>query len=359
MRGRLTAADIQAAFPYTSTELTGAINLAARQPMKIDAMGVFRREPISTTLVEITISNGEVVILPITERGAPGTWDGSDDVKKLFVECAHIPHLATVNPDDIQNFLDIQNGQQVRRTVEGEVARRLQKFRVKFDLTREYMEMSTLKGVWKDGKGRTVMNWYEFFGVNPKQIAFNLGSDTTDLVAKTDELSNYIFENLTDDTSDGICVLVDRDFYNKFVQHPKYEKYFDKTDAMNRLANMPYSVQGGVRGRRTVFQGVIFEEYNAQVTRFDKDGAGVRVKEKMVATGRGHAFPTGTQDTFISYEGSPYSVNAANGDGEFIYVTREDLKHEMGVELKGQANPLVMCKRPGALVEITQAANFN
>lgn len=355
--GRITAADIDAAFPYTNAEITDAINEINRTYGKINAMGLFRRENIFSTLVRLTINSGEITILPVTERGAPATNDQDDGSRTVYVECAHIPHKGNITPDDIQNFLDIIARSPVKRTVEGEVAKKLARHRIKHDQTLEYMEMNTLKGVWKDGKGRTVMDWYDFFGVTKKRIAFDLDNANTDLIAKTDELSNHIFDNLTDDTSDGVVNLVSREFFNKFVQHPKYEKYYDKTDAMNRLANMPYSVEGGARGRRTVFGGVIFEEYNAQVTRWDRDGGGVRNKERMIASGMGHAIPLGTQDTFCTCFGAPYSVVGANDEGQDIYVTRKDLDHEEGVELKSQSNPLVICKRPAVLVETTAASS--
>ncbi|MGQ3016994.1 major capsid protein [Phenylobacterium sp.] len=356
MTGRITAADIETAFPYTSSEITEAINELPRTYSKINAMGVFKRENINSTIVRLTVNNGEIVILPVRERGAPATRGQEDGSKNLFVECAHIPHMDTIGPDDVQNYLDIIAGGSQRRTVEGEVNKKLQRHRVKHDLTLEFMEMNTIKGVWRDGEGETVMDWFEFFGVTQKTIFFNLGSSTTDLVDKTDELSNHIYDNLKDDVSDGVVVLVSREFFNSLVQHPKYEKYFDKTDAMNRLANMPYSVQGGARGRRTVFQGAIFEEYNGSVARWDKTN-GVRNTERMIAANLGHAIPLGTMDTFCTYFGSPYSVAAANEDGQDIYVTRHDLPHEEGVELKSQSNPLVICRRPQVLVKVSSAAS--
>lgn len=355
--GAITAADIDAAFPYSSAEITEAINEINRTYGKVNAMGIFKRENIDSTIVRVTINNGEITILPVTERGAPATNDQDDGSKTVYIECAHIPHKGLIKPEDIQNFLEIQARAAQKRTVESEVAKKLARHRQKHDQTLEYGEMNTLKGVWKDGKGRVVMDWYSFFGVTKKQIFFNLADANTDLIAKTDELSNHIYDNLTDDTSDGVAVLVSREFFNTFVQHPKYEKYLDKTDAFNRMANMPYSTEGGARGRRTVFGGVIFEEYNAQVTRWDRDGAGVRNKERMIAAGLGHAIPLGTQDTFCTYFGSPYSVTGANDDGQDIYVTRHDLPHEEGVELKSQSNPLIICKRPQVLVEVSSAAS--
>lgn len=356
MTGRLTAADIEAAFPYTNTELTDAINVINRTYGKVNAMGIFKRENIDSTLVRLTTNNGEIVILPVAQRGAPPTEDQDDTSKTTYVECAHIPHQSVINPDDLQNFLDVIARASVKRTPEGEVTKKLARDRVKHDQTLEYMEMNTLKGVWKDGSNRTVMDWFTYFDVTKKQIFFDLGNASVDLVGKVDELSNHIYDNLTDDTSTGVVVLVDRSFFNKFVQHAKYEKFYDKTDAFNRLANMPYSIEGGARGRRTAFQGVIFEEYNGQVTRFDKTD-GVRNTEKMVATDTGHAIPLGTQDTFVTYFGSAYSVNAANEDGQDIYVTRHVLPHEAGIELKSQSNPLVICKRPQVLVECSAAAS--
>lgn len=354
--GAITAADIDAAFPYTSAEITEAINEINRTYGKINAMGLFKRENIASTLVRLTINNGEITILPVSERGGPATNDQNDGSKTVYIECAHIPHKGTIAPEDIQNFLDIIGRAPAKRTVESEVAKKLAKHRLKHDQTLEYMEMNTAKGVWKDGKGRTVMDWFSYFGVTKKQIFFDLTNANTDLIAKTDELSNHIFDNLTDDVSDGVATLVSREFFNAFVQHPKYEKFYDKTDAMNRLANMPYNVQGGARGRRTVFGGVIFEEYNGSVTRWDKTD-GVRNKERMIAANLGHAVPLGTQDTFCTYFGAPYTVTGANDDGQDIYVTRHDLPHEEGVELKSQSNPLIICKRPQVLVEVSGAAS--
>jgi len=72
-----------------------------------------------------------------------------------------------------------------------------------------------------------------------------------------------------------------------------------------------------------------------------------------VATGKGHAYPTGTQDTFKTWFAPPDTVAAANEPGEEIFVSSEVLKHGKGVELWSESNPLAICKRPEVLVEVT------
>ena len=339
-------------FPYTATDLTEQVNRIPNSYGLIRAMGLFSEDPVISTVVEIRLENGVLRVLPAKDRGAPGTPGARETGSTIFMEVPHFPDLDLITPQDIQNMMVLVGRSKRPATLDDEMAKRLMNIRVNHDITLEYMRMSALKGLIKDGNGVTIYNLHEVFGREKKTVDFVLGTDGTDIIAKCDEVFGHIADNLLGETMSGVEVLVSPSFFNRFIQHPKVEKFWLQTvQGINEIARAERERLGGQWGRSFEFHNLLFREYrgSAPVRNVNNEV----VSEPFVAAGKGHAFPVGTMDTFKTFFAPANDLRHVNSPGQQVYISPEPLKHGEGIELKSESDPLAIAKRPEVLVELT------
>lgn len=338
-------------FPYTGTDLTEQVNRIPNSYGLIRAMGLFSEEGVISTIVEIRLENGVLRVLPAKERGAPGTPGQRETGNTIFMEVPHFPDLDLITPQDIQNMLIVMGRSKRPTTLDDEMTRRLANIRNNHDITLEYLRMSALKGLLKDGNGQTLYNLYEVFDRTPKEVDFVLGTDGTNIIAKCDEVFQHIATNLLGETMSGVEVLVDNSFFNRLIQHPKVEKYWTTNQqGIQAIAQIERQNLGGQFGRIFDFQNLRFREYYGSAPVRDANNA--VVNERFIATNEGHAFPTGTRDTFKTWFAPANDLRHVNTVGQQVYISPEILKHGEGIELKSESDPLAVCKRPEVLVKV-------
>lgn len=336
---------------YNNVQLTGTINRLPNLYGLLNALNIFPSKSISATAVEIRYEDGKISVLPAVQRGGPPTVGAAKTGKTHYIEVPHFPHLDTITPADLQNMVEVEGDQFRPRTKEDELADKLQAVRQKHDITREYVRMGALKGVVKDGAGRTLVDLYQTFGVVKKTVDFALDNADTDIIAKGEEVFDHIATNLRGETMTGVEIMVSSSFFNKFVQHPKVEKYWLQHQAALGLAQMtrdPVSAYG----RTFTFQNVDYREYKGFASM--RDANGQTISEPFIAAGKGHARPVGTLDTFATYDAPPHHMDTVNKPGLEIFISQEILKHGEGVELKSQSNCIAVCRRPELLVEVDE-----
>lgn len=339
-------------WPYSNVALTGTINRLPNLYGLINSLNLFPSRSIANTVVEIRFEDGQIQVLPATARGAPPSVSAKDTGKTIYLKVPHFPHLDTITPADIQDMITVEGDQFRPRSAEEELAKRLQRVRMKHDITREYLRMGALKGVVKDGTGQTLVNLFTAFGITKKQVFFDLSNANADIKEKCDEAVDHVAKNLKGEMMQGVSAIVSTGFFNDFTQHPKVEKFYLQHAAALNLANMtrdPLSAYG----RRFTHEGITFIEYKGFASVRNGDTV---TSEPFVADGLGHAFPEGTMDTFATYDASPDHMDMVNKPGVEIFITQEELKHGQGIEIKSQSNPLPVVRRPELLVEFSSAA---
>jgi hypothetical protein len=336
-------------FPYNSTELSEQVNRIPNQYGLLQALGLFRKQTSSFTVVEIRIEDGVLRVLPAKERGAPATENKRGTGKTLFFKIPHFPLMDTILPQDIQDMLRMQGRSKTPETVDTKMAERLLSIRNNHAVTLEYIRSGALKGLIKDGDGTTLYNLFTEFGINKKEVDFVLGTGSTDIIAKCEEVNDHIVTNLKGEVSNGVEILVSSGFFNKFIQHAKVEKHWLNWQAASEVANMNRDRSGGNWGRTFRFQNIFFRE---DKTTFPVKVNGELTSVPSVAAGYGHAFPTGTMSTFETWFGPANTMSAANQPGDEIFISPKELDHDKGVELWSESNTLSVCKRPEVLVEV-------
>jgi hypothetical protein len=344
-------------FPFTAIQLSGSINRIPNNYGLLNALNLFPSQGSISTIIEIVIEDGAIRVLPAKERGSAATPGDRGGRKSVYIECPHFPAEDLITPRDLQNMISIVNATKGVRTLGDEVAKRLFNIRNKHAITREWLRMGALKGLVTDGNGATLVDLYATFGITKVTIDFLLGAAGTDIIDKCTQLRTSIANNLKGEVMSGVEVIVSTSFFNKLIQHARVEKYWVNWQAAQSIAQ-PTLVPGTgpidrngqptALGRSFTFQQVTFREYNGQAPI-----GTARTLTPFVPVDYGYAYPAGTMDTFETWDAPANDIRAVNQPGQEIWISPEPLKHGEGYELKSQSNPLAICKRPEALVEVT------
>ncbi len=339
---------------FAASSLTANIALVPNQYGRINQLGLFTNEPVSTTSVIVTIENGVLNLLPTRPRGGPASLGTRGRQKPKAFVVPHIPHEDSVLATDVQNMLAAYGGGGgiSLETVLGFVNRKLITMRKKHAITLEHLRVTALRGVILDYDGAPILDLFQSFGVTEKVVDFALGTASTDVGGKCDEVVGYMEDNLLGETMSGVHALASPEWMSRFTSHASVKdafKYFTATQ--NPLRD---SVRKGFP-----FKGITFEEYRGAASYVQEDGT-VSVPDRFIPAGDVRFFPLGTNDTFTNYWAPPdfwSSVNRAplidTPDAEVFVAPLEPKKFGKGMDIHTESNPLPLVKRPQLLVRGT------
>ena len=339
-------------FPFDSVTLTDEVNLIPNDYGMLNALNLFPAEPISTTVVGIDRVGNSIRVLPDKPRGTRGPEMGADNENIFYLKVPHFPVADKIGPQDIQDKAVIVNGRPQPATVDTATAKKLAKLRRSHAITREYLKFQALKGLVKDGDGRTIVDLYAFFGITKVTVDLVLGTPGTDIVSKLEEIRTSVLSKVQGDTVSRVEVVIGSSLMSRLVQHAKFEKYWLNTPAAQELIKLDRHRLGQDFGRVIDTGTLLLRESVGSVP---VNNGGTIVNELLMATDKGVAYPTGTSDMFACYDAPPHHIERVNQPGEEIFISEKVLDHGEGVELKSQSNPLPIVKRPEALVEITSS----
>lgn len=342
--------------PYTDVDLTEEVNRVPNTFGLLNALNVAPSEGKASKYVRIEFRDGEIYVLAAKDRGGPADVGGEESENGIILEIPHFPHLDKISVDDVDGQLEVINGQITPASIDRELTRKLVTIRQKHSITREYVRLGMLKGLIKDGRGRTLYDLYDVFGITKKTIDFALGTAGTNIREKCEELSDYVMSNLRGETMTGVEAIVDTKFFGKLIAHEKVEKFWVQAQNAGLHTRLERERLGGNWGRVFEFGEITWREYKGGLP--VRNGNGEVITEKNVADNTGHAYPAGTQSMFRTFDGPFYHMNRVNqapseGDvGEPILITTKELDHGEGYEIKSQSNVLAVCKQPECQVEV-------
>lgn len=338
-------------FPFDSVTLTEEVNLIANDYGMLNALNLFPSEPITTTVVGIHRVGNQLRVLPAMPRGARGAEQPADKENIFYLEVPHFPVPDAIGPADIQNKAAIVAGRPVPMTVEMATMKKLIKLRRRHGITREYLRFAALKGLVKDGNGRTLVDLYAFFGITKTTIDLELGTAGTNIVGKLEDIRTSVLTNAAGDTVSRVEAVIGSSLMGRLLQHPKFEKYWLNTPAALEIMKLERTNLGQDFGR-TIDTGTLLLRESVGQVPVKNPGTGAIENEALMATTLGIAYPAGTSDMFTTYDAPPHHIDHVNQPGEEIFISEKILDHGEGIELKSQSNALPIVKRPEALVEI-------
>lgn len=350
-------------FPFTARAMTQEVRLHPKRYGLVSALNVFPLEELTSTFVQITEDNGILTVLEAKPRGAPGDQAKRDRQKLKIFQVPHFPAEDAIKAGDLQDRKTVVNGVEVAANLPMELAKRQREIARRQAITAEYLRVQALKGVIKDGAGNTLTNLYTDFGVTQSVIDFELGTDSTDVQAKDEALRGTIEDDLMGESSDGVEVLVDSQFFTKLVTHPKVVDLYKGSDDARELRNLYRQRTGGISGRVfNPFGDVTYVEYRGKAPM--KSGS----LEAFIEASTGYARPTGTEDVFATYAAPADTLDEVNDlpgvlDMNFadevdegfalpIFMASDEMPFGKGVNLWAEMNILPICKQPAVLVKV-------
>lgn len=338
---------------FSASALTGNITIVPNSYGHINALGLFTPEPITTTTVTVIVENGVLNLLPTRPRGGPASLGTrGKQAPKAFV-VPHIPHDDSVLATDVQNMLALSGGGDAAlETVLGFLNRKLITMRRKHAITLENLRMGAIKGVIRDYDGSVILNLFTAFGVTEQVVDFALGTATTDVLGKCQDVTAYMEDNLLGETMSGIHALCSPEWFRKFVGHATVK------EAYKYYQSGPQILREDVRKGFT-FGGITFEEYRGAASYVQEDGS-TSTPQRFIPAGDVRFIPLGTTDTFTNYWAPPDFWSAVNqaptiatADAEVFVAPLEPKKFGKGMDVHTESNPLPLVKRPALLVRGT------
>jgi len=349
-------------FPFTSRAMTQEVRKYPKRYGLISAMNIFPLEPITSTFVQVTNENGVLTVVPAAERGAPGSKTKRSRQDMKIFQVPHFPVEDQILASDLQDRKIVVGGQEVAANLPGELAKREHEAARRHAITAEYVRMSAMKGIVKDGDGTTLTNLFTDFGVTQKAIDFVLGTAGTDVRAKDEELRAHIEDNVLGESVTGVECFVSSEFFGKLIDHAKIKALYESSPDVKDLREFYRLKTGGISGRVfNPFGGVTYIEYRGSAPL-------TTGSERFIAANEGHAIPSGTMNLFSTFAAPADTLDEVNdipsvtdmdledGVEQFvlpIFMSAELMKHGKGVELWSEMNILPITKQPyGALVKV-------
>jgi hypothetical protein len=338
--------DFMNAEAFSEVSLTHKINHIDHKPMRLGELGLFEEEGVTTTTVVIEEDNETLSLVPTGTRGKVPDPTSLDRRKVRSFAVPHVPTLGHLMADQIQNVraYGVANRASAEMmAVEAAVNRILAKMRRRLEVTLEYHRIGALKGQILDADGASVLfNLFTEFGVAQQTFNMVLDTGTTNVLTKIRQAQRLSLVALKADVVTGWRALCGDSFFDKLVGHAKVEDKYLNYVGVETLRNelAPYSAFN--------FGGVAWENYRGSVTGSDGNA------KEFVPTAKAYLYPLGVPDLFVTYFSPADNIATVNTMGIPFYIFREEMKMGKGVELEAQTNPLCLCTKPRAIIELNE-----
>lgn len=323
---------------FSTEELSLAItNLPTRigNPEDIE---LFRNIPGTTKSFDVEFYKEGNILVPTTEWGGVAPKSGSGERTAESFLIPHMPFEDTVLASDVMGVRAFGSTQ--AETVAGKVLDKLQSMKNKIDTTLAFRRSKAKQGVILDANGKTLFNYFTRFGVTQIEVDFELGTATTDVAAKCQDVIDAVEDGLGAEIYTSIEVEVDRAFYDALKAHKNVREVF-----------LNWSLAEEKLGRSNK-SGFVFGGLKFIVNRQKAPTGANGSLEPIVALKTGTAYPKGTQDVFVNAL-APADFNETVNTLALPYYAKQDTKKfDRGFDLHAQANQLPSVLKPAVLVKV-------
>lgn len=318
---------------FSVPSLTAAISEQEYLPGRISSLGLFREEGTTSLTVQIEKDGDTLALVPAGERGTSGLVVGGSRRTLIPFNTVHLPERFTIKADEIQGIRAFGTRTELQ-SVQDVVNRRLAKARRQLDATHEFQRMGALSGQVLDADGKTVLlDIYKAFGVQRQKMSMGLGSPDTDVRVRAGEALDMQEDALGSVTSTGSRAFCGKNFWNKLISHKSVRDTY--------LNTMQAAALRGDSRESFEFGGIVWERYRGKVS-------GV----SFVHDDQARLIPEGVPDLYISTFAPADYMETVNTEGLPYYSKIEPLPFNKGVAGEAQSNPLHLCTRPRAQIQL-------
>lgn len=328
---------------FDVVDLTSAVRNIPIQYGTFNQMGIFMEEGVASDVVlfEETTQNGALIVDRVRGEKNTVSKDGTRKLHSFVVP--HFPQDDYISPKDLQNKSAYENFNEVEQ-LQNVRTKKLERLRQNHDWTLNKARAQALFSATVYAPSGTVnQNWNTEFGVSRTAVDFVLGTTTTEVLSKIEEVIAAIYDGMAGATYNGIVVPCDTAFFNKLIIHPLVKdayKYAQSNQAgldpmRGRLA------AGGsplINGREFYFGGITFKE-----VRDAYNGT------KIVTASEGVAVPTGSE-MFKTYFSPAERFGLVNTQGEMMYAFEQAAPNNTKITIETESNHASALLRPQAVI---------
>jgi hypothetical protein len=302
-------------------------------------MGIFQEQGITQHTINVEMSSGTLSVIPDAMRGARNTVNRDDTRSIRSFAVPHFPLDDFISPEDIQGKRAYGSAD-AAETEAAVVARKLARIRQNHAVTMEAARAYAItNGAIYAPNGTVSGNYYTEFGVTQTTKDFVLGTATTDVGAKSEEVIAHIQDNVqTGGVVNEVIVLCSPEFFGKLIAQAGVKeayKYYSSTQEplRKRLGTGLY--------RRFEHAGLTFIEYRGSYN-------GTR----LIPAGEAYALPVGVDDMFETYFSPANKFSHVNTLGEQAYVFSYKDATDEKITLQSEHNAIHVVRRPQSVVKL-------
>jgi hypothetical protein len=331
--------------PFTTIELTNAVELITPRPTLLGTLGVDLFPKIASRSGNIAAYKvgTEAKLVGTSPIGAPPERLEQKGGKMRRFGTRRMAKATTLYAIELQGILQQPLFQAVQ-SAQAEVAKRTALIRDDIELTFEYHRLGAVLGYQLDADGTTILeDWFDEWGITrPDPVFMRL-----DQADEDPRLMCRIVINNAKDAAGGAWVegstilhaLCSEEYYVALISHP-----------MIRETYMHYQAAAELRQQIAdsfFFGGIVWHAWRSpHDARFG------------VASGTARTFPVGARDAFQHVMGPGEFGPYINQPGqETITITFGDERRQAWQEVELYTYPLFMCMRPEMLAELRLSSN--
>jgi Phage major capsid protein E len=330
---------------FTIMALTDAIQNIKFVPGRLGQLGYFNTTPVAVTTIAIEKQGDQLVLVPPTPRGAPGTT--TEKVKRTL-RPFFVPHFEindAVYAEEVQGVRAMGTEQAVK-TVQMMLAQRFYEHQRSMSATEEYARVGAIKGLitYSDG---SQLNLFNEFGVTPNAtLLFDFSNKKSGaLRAYCQGVIRSMAKTLEGLPFTGIRAFCSDSFMDAMMQNDEVRASYlnqigaaELREAYVRQNNMTY-------GEFFCF-GIMWENYRGYV------GSTSYMDDNFC-----YLVPEGVPGLFRSYYAPADYIETVNTPGVRLYAKQYEMANGKGVHLDVQMNALNICTRPLCLFKGSMTAN--
>lgn len=323
--------------PFNISDWTQELLVVPNQYGKIQTMGLFDVEGVATQTVTFEEINQTLGLIGDKIRGERNNVSKDYTRKIRSYPVPHFPLDDAIKPGDIQGKSAYGGaGQGIPEQLDMVRARKLERIRRSHAQTLETARMKTLTtGDIYAPNGTVAGNFYTDFGITRKEVDFVLGTGTTEVLLKQEEIQAQIQDNLfTGDVVTEIIGLASPTFFNKLITQAGVKeayKFYSSTQEPLRTR-----VGGGGIDREFVHGNIRYIEYRG----FAPDGTA------FIPSGDCYFLPLGTTDVFKTFFGPADRFEFTNTMGLEAYVFEQRNQSDTEITIMSESNFLNVVRRP-------------
>ncbi|XXF10197.1 major capsid protein [Pseudomonas sp. D2-3] len=322
---------------FSVTGLTAAINQPQEgqaQPTRLDAL--FEEEGITTTSVFIEREHDTLTLVPAADRGAPGDPTSGEDRDLIPFSTIHLPTTGTIMADEVQGIRSFGSETELE-TVQARVDKRLAKMRKRLDATIRYQRFGAITGKVYDANGtRVLLDLHKRFEIEEQTKEFGFSVAEAKLLQTIND-AKRLSEDVVGGTGiiTGWLGLAGRNWFDAMTNHDTVMKAYERWNDGDFLR------QGA--GKTFGYGGVMWEEFYGKV-------GNITFIDPNVA----YLIPIGIDGLFITRFAPANYMDTVNTEGLPYYASQELMRHNKGVDLEAQSNPLSLVTLPRAIIKLTK-----